>query len=254
MLAFSRPLSASICGPFLAIRVSMNLSRPFALRPVATVLFMAAILLSGIVAYYQLPVSALAAGRLSHDPGAHVLSRRLTGRDGVVGHRSFGAAIRPGARAGANDVHQFRRLFRHHAAVQSGIGHRRRRAAGAGVDQRGFDVSAAGPAEPADLHQDESRRRPHSDVGADFRNAAAVAGGRPRRDAVRAEDLAVVRRGAGQHQRRAEAGHPHSGQPDGVVVVGDRPQRAAKRGRHGQRQPGEREFRRLPAILHHRRE
>ncbi|HVU88417.1 MAG TPA: multidrug efflux RND transporter permease subunit [Pirellulales bacterium] len=37
----------------------MNPSRPFILRPVATVLFMAAILLSGIVAYYQLPVSAL---------------------------------------------------------------------------------------------------------------------------------------------------------------------------------------------------
>src|SRR6185312_8771770 len=37
----------------------MNPSRPFILRPVATVLFMAAILLAGIVAYYQLPVSAL---------------------------------------------------------------------------------------------------------------------------------------------------------------------------------------------------
>ncbi len=37
----------------------MNPSRPFVLRPVATVLSMAAILLTGIVAYYQLPVSAL---------------------------------------------------------------------------------------------------------------------------------------------------------------------------------------------------
>ena len=37
----------------------MNPSRPFIVRPVATVLFMVAILLSGIVAYYQLPVSAL---------------------------------------------------------------------------------------------------------------------------------------------------------------------------------------------------
>lgn len=37
----------------------MSLSRPFILRPVATVLFMAAILLVGFVAYYQLPVSAL---------------------------------------------------------------------------------------------------------------------------------------------------------------------------------------------------
>ena len=37
----------------------MNLSRPFILRPVATVLFMVAILLSGMMAYRQLPVSAL---------------------------------------------------------------------------------------------------------------------------------------------------------------------------------------------------
>ena len=37
----------------------MNPSRIFILRPVATTLLMAAILLSGAVAYYQLPVSAL---------------------------------------------------------------------------------------------------------------------------------------------------------------------------------------------------
>jgi multidrug efflux pump len=37
----------------------MNPSRPFILRPVATSLLMAAILLAGIVAYFQLPVSAL---------------------------------------------------------------------------------------------------------------------------------------------------------------------------------------------------
>src|SRR5436190_5229762 len=37
----------------------MNPSRPFILRPVATSLLMAAILLAGAVAYRQLPVSAL---------------------------------------------------------------------------------------------------------------------------------------------------------------------------------------------------
>lgn len=37
----------------------MNPSRPFILRPIATSLLMAAILLIGIVAYKQLPVSAL---------------------------------------------------------------------------------------------------------------------------------------------------------------------------------------------------
>src|SRR5207249_2059823 len=38
---------------------SMSPSRPFILRPVATVLFMVAIVLVGVVAYRQLPVSAL---------------------------------------------------------------------------------------------------------------------------------------------------------------------------------------------------
>ncbi|WP_425616939.1 multidrug efflux RND transporter permease subunit [Anatilimnocola sp. NA78] len=37
----------------------MNISRPFVLRPVATVLFMLAILLAGLIAYRLLPVSAL---------------------------------------------------------------------------------------------------------------------------------------------------------------------------------------------------
>src|SRR5271163_16672 len=37
----------------------MNLSRPFILRPVATTLLMVAIILVGVVAYRQLPVSAL---------------------------------------------------------------------------------------------------------------------------------------------------------------------------------------------------
>src|SRR5438045_7486843 len=37
----------------------MNPSRPFILRPVATSLLMAAILLAGAVSYFQLPVSAL---------------------------------------------------------------------------------------------------------------------------------------------------------------------------------------------------
>jgi multidrug efflux pump len=37
----------------------MNISRPFILRPVATSLIMCAILLAGLVAYRQLPISAL---------------------------------------------------------------------------------------------------------------------------------------------------------------------------------------------------
>ena len=37
----------------------MNLSRPFILRPIATTLLMAAVILAGGFAYKELPVSAL---------------------------------------------------------------------------------------------------------------------------------------------------------------------------------------------------
>src|SRR5579863_8674507 len=37
----------------------MNLSRPFILRPIATTLLMAAVILAGVFAYKELPVSAL---------------------------------------------------------------------------------------------------------------------------------------------------------------------------------------------------
>src|SRR5215468_76669 len=37
----------------------MNISQPFILRPIATTLLMAAVLLAGAIAYYQLPVAAL---------------------------------------------------------------------------------------------------------------------------------------------------------------------------------------------------
>ena len=62
----------------------MSLSRPFILRPVATVLLMVAILLVGGVAYCQLPVSALPQVDYPDDSGADVLSRRQPGRDGIV--------------------------------------------------------------------------------------------------------------------------------------------------------------------------
>ena len=54
---------------------SVNPSRIFILRPVATALLMVAILLAGIVAYRQLPLSALPRGGLPDDPGRHALSR-----------------------------------------------------------------------------------------------------------------------------------------------------------------------------------
>ena len=64
---------------------SMSPSRPFILRPVATSLLMAAILLAGFVAYLQLPVSALPEVDYPDDSGRDFLSRRKSGRGGVRG-------------------------------------------------------------------------------------------------------------------------------------------------------------------------
>ena len=86
----------------------MSPSRPFILRPVATSLLMAAILLAG----GGLPAASgfrAAAGGLSDDSGADVLSRRESRRDGFVGDHAAGAAIRPGARAQPDDFDELLR-------------------------------------------------------------------------------------------------------------------------------------------------
>ena len=52
----------------------MNLSRLFILRPIATSLLMAAILLAGIFRLQGTAGFRFAGSRLSDDPGTHVLS------------------------------------------------------------------------------------------------------------------------------------------------------------------------------------
>ncbi len=53
----------------------MSPSRPFILRPVATSLLMAGILIAGAIAYKQLPVSALPEVDYPNYSVPHVLSR-----------------------------------------------------------------------------------------------------------------------------------------------------------------------------------
>ena len=193
-----------------------------------------------------------AAGRLPHDPGADVLSRRQPRRDGFVGDRALGAAVRPGAGTGPDDVDQLRRELGHHLAVRAVARHRRGRAAGAGGDQRRDDLPSHRPAESADLQQDQSGRRADSHAGAQLRDVAAAQGRRPRGNAAGPEDRAADGRGHGQHQRRPEAGRPRPRQSGRTVVAGAQPRRSAKRHRGGKRQPGEREFRRTSPGLHDR--
>ena len=79
--ALDDPAGGSWCGA-KGWRQSMTLSRPFILRPVATSLLMVGLLLAGLVAYDQLPVSALPQVDYPTIQIAHVLSRRESGRDG----------------------------------------------------------------------------------------------------------------------------------------------------------------------------
>ena len=75
----------------------MNASRTFILRPVATTLLMAAIILAGLVAYRELPVSALPTVDYPVYPGEDVLSGGRAGGHGRLSHRAPGATVRPDA-------------------------------------------------------------------------------------------------------------------------------------------------------------
>jgi multidrug efflux pump len=95
----------------------MSPSRQFILRPVATTLLMAAILLVGIVAYVQLPVSALpevdypTIEVVTFYPGASpdVVASSVT----APLERQFGQV----PRTQSDDLNQFGRQFGHHDAV-----------------------------------------------------------------------------------------------------------------------------------------
>ena len=149
--------------------MSLSPSRPFILRPVATSLLMAAILLAGGVAYEQLPVSALPEVDypiiqvLTFYPGAgpEVMSSSVT----APLERQFGQM--PGLEA--DDFSQFRRRVGHHPRIQPGRKHRCGRAGGSGGDQCSHQLSAQRSAQSAHLQQGEPCRRAHHDAGADLR-------------------------------------------------------------------------------------
>ena len=156
----------------------MNVSRPFILRPVATSLLMVALLLSGIVAYRQLPVSALpqvdypTIQVVTFYPGASpdVMASSVT----APLERQFGQV--PGLKQMTSTswfgssviVLQFALELEIDVAeqdVQAAIN-----AAGTFLPKR--------PPEPARLQQDQSRRRAGADAGADVEDAAAREGRR----------------------------------------------------------------------------
>jgi hypothetical protein len=130
---------------------SVSPSGPFIQRPVATSLLMAAILLVGIVAYTQLPVSALPRSttppfrwsRFIQGANPDVMATTVT----APLERQFGQLARPEP----DDVDQFRRLVSDRAAVRTEPEYRycgRRSAVG---DQRRAEFSAGQPARAAGL-------------------------------------------------------------------------------------------------------
>ncbi len=118
-------------------RFAVSISRTFILRPVATSLMMAGVVLVGVVAFRQLPVSALP--QVDY-PTMQIQTfypgRQPGGRD-VVDHRAARETVRPGAGPDADDVDQLVRQLADHAAVLARSQHRHRRAGGAGRDQCG---------------------------------------------------------------------------------------------------------------------
>ncbi|NCY01513.1 MAG: acriflavine resistance protein B [Planctomycetia bacterium] len=159
------------------------------------------------------PHRGAAAGRLPHHPGAHLPSGSRARGDALRGDGAAGAAVRAGAGPGADDEHELRGLLADHAAVRARPRHRRGDAAGAGGDRGRGGLPAARPAEPADLHQGQPRRRPDPHARPDERHAAADPGAGPRRHPAGPEDRPALRRGHGEPVRRAEAGDPHPGEP-----------------------------------------
>src|SRR5271170_4642793 len=98
----------------------------------------------------------VAAGGLSDDSGADVLSGSEPGGDGFVGNGSAGTAVWADTGTEPDDIDEFGRREHDYAAVLAGGVDRRGAAGCAGGDQRGVQLSAEGPAEPAGVQQGES--------------------------------------------------------------------------------------------------
>ena len=232
----------------------MSPSRTFILRPVATSLLMVGILLAGVVAYKQLPVSALpevdypTIQVITFYPGASpdVMASSVT----APLERQFGQV--PGLQQmtstssdGSSVITlQFNLSLNIDVAEQE-------------VQQ---SINASGTYLPADLPTPPIYSKinpadaPILTLALTSEDAAALEGGRSGRHAPGAEDLAVARRRPGQHQRRAEAGGAHSGESHGARRLRPESGRSAQRAGRRQRQSGQGQLRRAHAGVHDRRQ
>ena len=153
----------------------MNPSRLFILRPVATSLLMVAMMLVGIVAYRQLPVSALpqvdypTIQVMTFYPGAapDVMASSVT----APLERQFGQV--PGLNQMTSTSSFGSSLITLQFALDQNIDVEEQQVQAA--INAADDVPAAEPSQSSDLQQGESGRCAHPDAGADLGFAAAVA-------------------------------------------------------------------------------
>jgi multidrug efflux pump subunit AcrB len=157
----------------------MNPSRNFILRPIATSLLMAGLLLVGAIAYKQLPVSALpqvdypTIQIVSFYPGAspEVMTSSIT----APLERQFGQL--PGLNQMTSTSSNGSSLITLQFALDLNIDVAEQEVQAA--INAGNDILAGGSAQSADLQQDQSCRCANSNSGANFENSAAVQAGRP---------------------------------------------------------------------------
>ncbi len=232
----------------------MNPSRPFILRPVATALLMAAILLVGIVAFLQLPVSALpevdypTIQVVTFYPGASpdVMATTIT----APLERQFGQmqGLSQMTSTSAGGVSVIVLQFDLSLALD--------------VAEQEVQASINGGQTflPSDLptppvyNKTNPADAPVLTLAYLFRFHAAVASGGPGRHAAGSAHFAVERRGPGEHQRRPEARGPHPGQSDRAVRLRHQHGGRAHGVDPGQRELGQGQLRRPAPGLSDRRQ
>ena len=217
----------------------MSPSRPFILRPVATSLLMAAILLAGAVAYYQLPVSALpqvdypTIQVLTFYPGAspEVMASSIT----APLERQFGQV--PGLKQMTSTSSAGSSVITLQFALDLNI------------DVAQQDVQAAINAATTFLPRDLPNPPIYSKINPADAPILTLALTSKTLPLSKVQDLADTRlaqkisqlpgRWPGQHQRRAEASRTHPGQSHGALLVWSHAGRPARDHCTGQRQPGQ---------------
>jgi multidrug efflux pump len=219
-------------------------SRPFILRPVATSLLMAAILLAGFVAYLQLPVSALpevdypTIQVVTFYPGASpdVMASAVT----APLERQFGQV--PGLNQMTSTSSDGSSIIVLQFSLELNIDVAEQEVQAA--------INAAQTYLPSDLpvppiySKTNPADTPILTLALSSKSIPLVAGRRSRRHPLRAKNLSTSRRGTGQHQRRPKAGRPGARESHGAFLLRHQPGGCAHGPAADQPRPGDRQLRR----------